>query len=429
MKKTLIIGGGLAGLSAAVHLLENGHQVDIYETTKQLGGRAKSFYYPAQNQLVDNGQHLLMGCYDYTIDFLKKIDALDNFNFQKQLQVHFADPDGKTYKLKAFSRIYPFNLILAVTRYNFLSFTDKIRLLRFFAKLPFINIKKLEKLSVYEWLHNNSQNHNIIKGMWHLLAISIMNVELDKAPAALFAKTLKQIFLRGNKSAALVIPAKSLTESLCDPAEKYIREKNGKIFKGKRITGIKIENNKSYTAYAGSEVLKKYDNVIAAVPPNILRRFFSDLKIEKLNEIRYSPIISVNIWLKKNPFKEKFYGLISSDIHWLFNHGNFICLVISSAEKLITKTSYELTKFCNSELEKYFPDYLSEYATDVKIIKEKKATVSLDLKTEKARKKIEFGLNGFYLCGDWANTGLPATIESAIKSGKIAAEKIILNTV
>lgn len=429
MKKTLIIGGGLAGLSAAVDLLEKGYQVDIYETTRNLGGRARSFYYPEQDQLVDNGQHLLMGCYDCTIDFLKKIDALENFNFQKQLQTNFVDSTGKVHSLKAVSGIYPLNLLIAVLRYNFLSLSEKLKLAKFFVKLIFTNPAKLEGISVLEWLHSNSQNANIISGLWHLLAISALNVNLDKAPASLFARTLKQMFLRGNKSATLVIPAKSLTEAFCNPAEKFISKHKGRIIRGRRITGIEIDNRNVITVKAGSKVLEKYDHIISAVPPNILTRLLPGKNNKLLNEIKYSPIISVNIWLKKNPFKEKFYGLIDSEVHWLFNHNKFVSLVISSAENVMKLTKEELTKFCNSELEKYFPDYKSEFMFDVKIIKEKKATVVLDFEAERIRKEINYDLNDFYFCGDWTNTGLPATIESAIKSGKLAAEKIINKTV
>lgn len=426
MKKILIIGGGLAGLSAAVNLLENGFQVDIYESTKELGGRTKSFDY--KNQLIDNGQHLMMGCYDYSIEFLKKIDALANFDFQNRLQVNFVDSSGNKYNLKAVSKFYPFNLLFAILGYDYLKLNDKMRLIKFFVKLIFTNPNKIENISISEWLQSNGQNENIIKGLWHLLAISALNSDLNEVPASLFAKILKQMFLRGNKSATIVIPSKSLTESFVKPAEKFILASDGKIIKGERVVEIEADENNNLLVKTNKKTLKSYDYVITAVTPNVLKKLVKSADNELLNEIRYSPIISLHIWLKQNPFKENFYGLIGSEVHWLFNHNNYISLVISSAEKLLGYSKDELLALCNSELSKYFPEYSSDFVTDVKIVKEQKATIVPDFEVEKIRKKIRFNIDKLYFCGDWINTGLPGTIESAIKSGKLTAKKIINTT-
>jgi len=146
---------------------------------------------------------------------------------------------------------------------------------------------------------------------------------------------------------------------------------------------------------------------------------------EEIGKIEYSSILNIHLWLKENPFKQKFYGLIGSSIHWVFNHGKHISLTTSNANEYSeTKNDLIVEKFC-SELEKYFPIFKRDLVVDTKVIKEKRATFIPDTQSEIIREKVNSPFTNFIMAGDWANTGLPSTIESAVNSGKAAAEKII----
>lgn len=419
MSKIVIIGGGLAGLSAAVNLLEKGHSVEIFEATKSLGGRAKSFFYSNQSQYVDNGQHLLMGCYDYTLEFVNKIGADDNFDFQKTLSVVFIDENGKNHPLRAFTKLYPINLMVGVLNYSFLNLKEKFHLVKFVVTLFYTNPDKLKNISVLDWLKKKKQNKNIIDGLWHLLAISALNTNLNVIPAKSFAVILKQMFLRNNKSSTIVIPKKSLSESIIFPAEKHIKKIGGIINTSERIIGIENTDSKQIKVKTSKKNIITCDYIISAVTPNVLAKIINN---DSLNEFEYSPIISVNIWLKENIFTEKFYGFINSDVHWLFNHGKFISLVISGADKFVDMSNEEILLLCNKEIKKYFPAYSESTILDSKIVKEKKATINPNFRIEELREKTNIDYNNLYICGDWTNTGLPATIESAVKSGKMIAD-------
>ena len=130
--------------------------------------------------------------------------------------------------------------------------------------------------------------------------------------------------------------------------------------------------------------------------------------------------------MRSNPFSELFYGLIDSKIHWLFNHGSHITIVISAANDLVNIQNDEIFAIINSELEDYFTIFNRDIVVDYKIIKEKRATFIPTFDLEKKRRNISSPYKNLILAGDWTNTGLPSTIESAVKSGKSAANEIKL---
>jgi zeta-carotene desaturase len=144
--------------------------------------------------------------------------------------------------------------------------------------------------------------------------------------------------------------------------------------------------------------------------------------IPKLN---YSPILNVHFWLKENPFKEKFYGLINSKVHWLFNHGDYISLTSSSADEFIGFENDFIKTLFLSEIEKFFPIFRSKFVNNSIVIKEKRATFIPDVVSSELRNNIYSPFDNLSFAGDWINTGLPSTIESAVLSGKMAANYVL----
>ena len=132
MSDYIVIGGGFAGLSAAVHLASRGKKVELIEASQKLGGRAYSFTDKSTGTVIDNGQHIMMGCYYDTIDFLKKIKTADNLDFQKSLEINFVKAGGNSYKLKCPKRFYPFNLLRGILNYKAVSLKDRFKIVDFF---------------------------------------------------------------------------------------------------------------------------------------------------------------------------------------------------------------------------------------------------------------------------------------------------------
>jgi len=424
-KKVIVIGGGFAGLTAAAYLVKNKFHVIIVESSPKLGGRAYSFLEKQTNTIIDNGQHILMGCYFETLKFLNLIGAVSNFNSQNKLQVNFIKENFEVFPLNAFPIFYPLNLLMGVLNYRALNFSDRFSLLRVFLKLPFLASKNIPAISIKQWLENENQSQNAQNAFWKILAVGALNTSIEKASTEIFIDILKQIFLKGNKAAAIVLPKYGLSESYCKYAEQYISENGGEIKLSETVLRISVSNNLTTKIETASKIYKDFDFVVSAIPAFALSRISDeDIKIN-FPEFQYSSILNIHLWLKEHSFPNGFYGLINSIVHWVFNKDTHLNLVISNADFLITKSDEEILNMVKKEMKKYFnlnPDLFSHH----KIIREKRATFIPSSDVIRDRPSQKTNIKNLIIAGDWVDTKLPSTIESAVKSGKVAAD-IILN--
>ena len=238
MKKCLVIGGGFAGLSASVHLSNSGYKVELIEASPKLGGRAYSFSHKQTNMLIDNGQHIMMGCYNETLKFLELIGASNKLEIQEKLSVKFLKPGFERHQLKASSLLYPFNLLSAIYNYSAISLLERLAVVRFFLKLPFFSHRDLSKMSVDDLLIKENQNENVKKAFWEILCVGALNTNLQKASAKVFIDILKEIFLKGSLGSKIILPKTSLSEMYCEPAKQFIEKKGGRIFLSERVEEI-----------------------------------------------------------------------------------------------------------------------------------------------------------------------------------------------
>jgi len=426
MESCIVIGGGIAGLTSAAYLTKQNIKVTLLESSPKLGGRAYSFIEQKSNDVVDNGQHILMGCYSDTINFLKLIGAKENFIYQKSLLINFLTQAGKLVRLKSFTSFYPFNLIFALLNFKAITFTERLSLLRFVTKLPFISHQKLSDKNIRDWLKEEKQSDTTVKSLWEIIAIGALNTNIDKASAFMFREILMKIFFNGNFASTIILPKNGLSDAYVKNAKKYIESNGGKIKLSSSVKEFIISDNKIVGIRIPEEVYKDFDYVISAIPFHAFNSLYSELFLDENIEFEYSSILNIHIWLKNNPMKEQFYGLIDSPVHWIFNKGNHINLVISDADYLIDKSAEEIYKMCVGELIKY-TDIEESDILQYKVLKEKRATFVPTNKNNYLRPSSKTEIVNLFLAGDWTDTGLPSTIESAVKSGRIAAELILAN--
>jgi squalene-associated FAD-dependent desaturase len=425
MKKCLVLGGGFAGLTSAVYLSKAGYKVELIEASPKLGGRAYSFKETGTNTIIDNGQHILMGCYKETLNFLKLINATANLEFQKHLKVNFVKEDFQLCPLEAKGIFYPLNLALGIINYNALGFSERLRLISFFLKLPLIPTKDLHNLTVNAWLEAEKQSENTRKAFWEILCVGALNTSTRKASASTFADILKKIFLRGSKSATFVLPAKGLSETYCFNAQKFIEQNSGVVSFSEKVDNLQFESGRLVRIKTSKRIIEDFDFVVSALPLFAFEKVVKNVKAFTNLNLEYSSILSFHIWLNENRLNREFYGLINSRIHWVFNHSSHITLVISDANDLIELSNEELIGIAANELSKYMNITLDEIAS-YKIIKEKRATFIPSNEIIGRRPTSVTGFSNFYLAGDWVETGLPSTIESAVKSGRMAADLILI---
>jgi squalene-associated FAD-dependent desaturase len=424
MKKCLILGGGFAGLTSAVYLARAGIKVEVIEASPKLGGRAYSLTDPETDTIIDNGQHILMGCYKETLKFFDLINARGNLSYQENLQVNFVREGFNLVPLKTDEFFYPFNLLIGILRYKALNFIERLKLLFLFIKLPFISEKDIENLAVYDWLKKEKQTEDIIKSFWEILCVGALNTNPRKASAIVFADILKKIFLSGNNSATIILPGKGLSETYCDNSQKFIEENDGKISCSEKIEELYFGPDKVTGIRTNKREITDFDSIISAIPLYSLEKVVSNItELTNLN-LNYSSILTIHIWLKENNIEKTFYSLINSKIHWVFNHGSHLTLVRSDANDIIESTKEELFEIAAEELSKFL-NISRENIANYKIIKEKRATFIPSIDIIEKRPLPITGFKNFFLAGDWVETRLPSTIESAVFSGRIAAEIIL----
>ena len=426
MAKCVVIGGGLSGIASAVFLAKNNHNVLLLESSPKLGGRAYSFKDKSTNDIIDNGQHILMGAYKHTFELLRILGTENLPFYQKSLHAAYLTKGGKRFLLRTSHNLYPFNLLQAILNFDLLNFTERIKVVKVIIKLFFIKEKNLTSKTVLEWLKENRQSENSIKSFWELLTVSTLNTEIDEASSLMLARVLKEIFLNGNKASTIVLPKTGLSELFCNPVEDYLKKNRNEISLSERVLKLETDNNKISKIQTNKREITDFDYVISAVPFYSLQKIFVELPFikEVSKNIETSPIVTVHLWLSENLFEEKFYGLIDSKIHWVYNNKSHISIVISSADEMVKLESKEILRICIGELKNYFPEFSGVEIVNYKVLKEKRATFKSTPKSDYVRNKIKSPYKNFLMAGDWTNTKLPATIEGAILSGIKMVENI-----
>jgi zeta-carotene desaturase len=422
MKNVLIIGGGLAGLSAAVYLSKNNMNVTLVEATHKLGGKTYSFIDENSKYEIDNGQHIILGCYQETIKYLRVISAFDKLKIPKEFSLNYLLPNFKIHRLKVSGYFYPFNLFCGFTKLELMDLDDKKNLLWFLLKIRFLDTEKIDNLNVKEWLELEKQTNKSVEIFWSVLCVGALNTSIENASAKLFCEVLKKIFWSNNNGYKFLLTENSLNDTFIRPAETFLLQHNVRIYKSEKVENVLLSGYEVKSVFTNKRKFDDYDFYIIAIPYHSIE----SLNLPSLKNLyfRHSSILNVYFWLDNNPFVEPYYALVNSEVHWIFNKGNYINITISNAGKFIAMSKPEIEEVIKLELEKFIPGFSKRVIKSI-IVKEKKATFIPDNQTINKRPSTRTSIKNLFLAGDWTDTKLPATIEGAIKSGRMAAESVI----
>jgi zeta-carotene desaturase len=438
--EVLVIGGGFAGLAAGVALAEAGRRVRLLEQKPYLGGRARSFLDSATGSVVDNGQHIFMGCYHATIRFLSTIGTLDRVRFQQRLTLHFLERNGRLTVLQCPALPSPWHLLLGVLRSSSFAFKEKLEVLRLGRSLQRAKAMDpgTEKLSVREWLTRLGQSERLQGNFWDLLCVAALNEDPSVASAALFERVLRLALFTSSQDSRIGIPGVGLSEVYVDAATAYIRTRGGRVECGRSVAGLLVSEGRCRGARLSSGEEIEADRVLSAVPsfqlagllPGEMLRF--EPFFAPVVSLRPAPIISINLWFDRAITELDFVGLRGATFQWLFNKSKIfgggescVSLVLSGARRHIGRSKEELLATALRELGGLFPEAQKAKLHHALVIKERFATFSPTWEAEQLRPTARTPVRGLYLAGDWTATGLPATIESAVQSGYTAAAAIL----
>lgn len=445
MSEVLIIGGGFAGLAAGVALSSAGKRVCLLEQKPYLGGRARSFKHAPTGAVVDNGQHIFMGCYHETLNFLSTIGTLDRIRFQPRLQVHFVEKGRGLTSLKCPPLPAPWHLLGGVMTSNSFSLAEKLQVIRLGRVLQGADAGRLQEqircFTADEWMARMRQSEALRRDFWDLLCIAALNEDPHIAAATVFEPVLRLALFESAQGSRLGFAAAGLSECYTEAATAFIRAKGGEIEVERDVTGLILDSTGEKICRGvklADGFIIESDVVLSAVPCFQLARLLpqdllsSEPFFSGLTRMRPAPIISINLWLDRDITELDFAGLRGATVQWLFNRDKLlgtrehhISLVISGAHEHIHREKEDLLNTALAELGDLFPRAREAKLIHSLVIKERFATFSASVETAGLRPGARTPVAGLYLAGDWTDTGLPATIESAVKSGYTAARAIL----
>ncbi len=432
-KEISVIGGGIAGLSSAVFLANKGFRVILIEASPKFGGRVYSFFDKASGLQIDNGQHILASWYKNTFDYLKLIGTFDKLSFQKQLEVVFADEKGSRYSLKASKLPPPLHLAGGIMGYKALGLSDKMAIVRLVNKIKKnkYSESELKSLNTDKLFDLSSQTEKAINYFWKPFIIAVFNAEPENTSAYMFANMIRMGFIEKGGS-ELVLPNGFLSDIFVEPAIEYLRRHEAEIILNKSIKGFKFNNNTLSSLILEDNTEIKTDFYVSAVPFFNFKTLLGESYYKyfsRLNELHSSPIVNIHLKFDKDItgiFTTGFFGLLGTSSQWVFKVAkDQVCVVISAAEKIAEKTKEEIAILAEKELKTCIPELKEFKVTSARVIKEMRATFVPDKDSLNKRPAAKTAVTNLFLAGDWTDTGLPATIEGAAKSGNIAANEIL----
>jgi squalene-associated FAD-dependent desaturase len=437
----VVVGAGFAGLSAAVRLAQHGARVLVLEARTRLGGRATAFEDRETGDLVDNGQHVLLGCYTDTLQFLKEISADQHLRRQRQLAATMIDRQGKVSRLDCSGLPAPLHLFAGLCEWDALTWADRVAALRMAGPLRAArrewkgDSRRLAASpgeTVENWLIRNGQTARLREMLWEPLALAALNQSPARAAAPVFARVLAEMFSGDADAASLVMPTRPLHLLYGEPAREYIERRGGSVRTGTPAS-IRIDDGRVGAVTSATETWSP-GAAISAVPWFGLAEVFSgdvarlEPTLTHAAATDPSPIVTVNLWFDRPIVDEPFVGLPGRVMQWVFDKSRafggsatHLSTVSSGAADVLRLSNEELIATAVREITEAIPSAAGATLTHASVIREPRATFSL-APGQPPRPATRTAVTGLFLAGDWIDTGLPATIESAVRSGHRAAD-------
>jgi hydroxysqualene dehydroxylase len=443
--KVAVIGAGFAGLAAAVDLQERRHQVTLLERRGVLGGRATSYRDAVSGEDVDNGTHLMVGAYAATFDLLRRAGAEDLLIFQDDLHIDYVDDRGWS-ALNCPPLAAPLHLLAGLLGLR-LPWAVRWQALRLWMAVRFG--RPPLGLTLAEYLRRNGQGADARRLLWDPLATAILNETPERAAAVLFYNVYREAFLTRRDASRLVFLRRGYAE-LHERVGRYFQHRGGLLRRRALAEAIPIEGGRAcgvrYLQRAetrdeirqGKDAVAGFvdaDAVVAAVPWNAVAALLPEALRDQppfagLARLGGSPIVSVEMWLDRVVVDRPMAGLRDSEMEWVFDKGSIygrtgppqhLAFIVSAARRSAGRSNQELVASAEASLRRYFPAMAGAAVTRSLVLREADATFASDPGAEAVRPGPVTPVRGLYLAGDWTATGLPATIEGAVRSGLAAA--------
>ncbi len=436
-RKVLVLGGGLAGIAAALRLAEAGWHVVLIEARRRLGGRAGSHIDPQSDELLDNCQHVLLGCCTHLIDLYRRLGVSHMIEWHEAL--HFLDGQGHHDILRRSRLPAPLHLGVSIARFRSLSWQAKRDLSRAalaLARCTPPERRRWENEPFVHWLAVHGQPPEAIDRFWNPVITSALNQDVRQANAAYALQVLRQGFL-AHRDAYLMGVATVPLGRLYEPAERILQERGGRVLLGTSVRRLVYERSRLAGVELRNQPVMEADAYVSALPveqllraaPSGLRE--ADERFDRLHELRSSPILGVHLWFDRAVMRLPHAALLDSPLHWVFNRGQdasgrqHLHVVISAAVEWMNREPKQILADVCGELMRYLPETRTTPLAAGKVVKERRATFAPVPGVDALRPPPTGSTGNLVLAGDFCQTGWPATMEGAVRSGYRAAAALM----
>jgi squalene-associated FAD-dependent desaturase len=449
LKNVIVIGGGLAGLATGVALADSGWRVRLFEQRPFLGGRATSYELP-NGEHVDNCQHVTLACCTNLEDFYRRVGAVDKIKFFDRLL--FLDPRGRHGEIYAGRLPAPFHMMGAFALFRPLSLRDKLAIA--WAMLVILqtnghpsDIDLHGGISMLDWLKRRGQTKTAIDRFWRVVLVSALDEELDKTDARYGIDVFWKAFLSSRTGYRMGVPTVPLAQ-LYEGCKSAIEQKGGEVALRAPARGLVIENKSIQGVLFDNERQESADAYVIAVPHTTILELLPDDSLQtaaglrSVVNLKNAPITGVHLWFDRVVMQEPFLTLLDTTTQWIFNKtalygssngnspgkssaGQYLQLVISASYGLLPMGRQEIIDLCLKEVRAALPAARDANLIKATVIKEAAATFSPEPGVDRWRPKQETRIRKLFLAGDWTDTGWPATMEGAVRSGYLAAEAVL----
>ena len=440
--RATIIGGGLAGLAAAVALADRGFALTILESRPRLGGRAGSFTDQVSGDLIDNCQHVSMACCTNLADFCKRVGGESLFRREKSMT--FLSPEGKYSTLKPGILPAPFHLAESFLRANYLTFVEKMRVAYGLARLCSYRIKS-DQEPLATWLKRHAQTDRTIERYWAPVLVSALNELPEQMDIGHAKKVFVDGFLRNKIGHQMEVPLVPLGELYGRRLETWLNNHKVDVKLNSSIRTIEKHDDGTFGVELRSGGKIDSDIVLIAVPFDRIRsliapRLLAEIPtLATIDQMAASPITGVHLWFDRDVCPHDHVVVIGHLVQWVFNHtaiqepqsgkgGQYLQVVISASYNLLRSNKEEILQRVVDDLESIWPTTRAATLLRSRVVTEHGATFAVRPGVDQLRPTQRTPVPGLFLAGDWTETGWPATMEGAVRSGYLAAEQILADS-
>jgi squalene-associated FAD-dependent desaturase len=432
-----VIGGGLAGMAAALACGDAGADVTLCEARPRLGGA--TFSTELQGLAVDNGQHVFLRCCTEYIGFLARVGALDKTVIQPRLAIPVLTPGGVTSWLRRVRLPAPLHLAPSLLRYGPLSLGERLALVPAARALAALDLgdPALDRETFGAWLARRGQSARAIECFWDLVTRPTVNLPAAEASLALAAKVFQTGLLQAPDAADVGYAAVPLAHVHGEPAERALEKLGAAVWKRARVSKIELGADGAAAAIHVAGQRLECDAVVLAAPHEDAAKLLPDaagVDAAGLGKLGASPILNLHAVWDRKVLPHAFAASVGSPLEWMFDRteasglgeGQYVAVSLSAAERWVGLSSESLRKTFEPAFRALLPA-----ARDARLVQffttcEPTATFRGAPGTHALRARPETRAPRLFLAGAWTDTGWPATMEGAVRSGRAAARAALV---